>query len=309
MPLFTRTFVVGSAASSRARRVEGVRADVAARVIAIGIAAIGCGCGSSADEPPGEPLDSRPRVVSLSPAMTTTLLDLAPEAMLVGRTPWCRGADTAPVVGTLEGVDAELLVQIQPDLLLVQPPVSGLDPAILALRDRLGFRLIARRLDGLGDVRSTIDDLVVANVVEPSARAAWNAETERVAADAESLAKGRRLLLLHGLDPFRAVGTETYLDEMIESTGGVNALQRPGWIELGVEAMVSLEPDVVVVIGDPPDAASVLDAVPWRRAPDVLGFAHPDVFEPSTRIPAVNTAFRARLDAAMVDGPRTESGS
>ena len=164
MTLFTRTFVAGSVAGPRARCVQGIRAGVAAWLAVAGVAVLGGGCGASIDEPSGERPDPRPRVVSLSPAMTTSLLDLAPEADLVGRTPWCRGADSAPVVGTLEGVDAELLVQIRPDVLLVQPPASGVDPVILTLRDRLGFHLIARRLDGLADVRATIDDLDMAGL-------------------------------------------------------------------------------------------------------------------------------------------------
>ena len=299
MTLLTRTFLAGSVARPRASGVRETRAGVATCLVlaaAAAVAVLGVGCGASTDDPSGGRPGPRPRVVSLSPAMTTSLLDLAPEADLVGRTPWCRGADSTPVVGTLEGVDAELLVQIRPDVLLVQPPASGVDPVILALQDRLGFRLIARRLDGLADVRATVDDLVAADVVDAAAREAWRASA-RGSVNGAPADPERRILLLHGLDPFRAVGTETYLDEMIEAAGAVNALQRSGWIELGVEAIVRLEPDVVVVIGDPPDASTTLGALPWRRSPVVLGFDHPDVFEPSTRIPAVNAAFRAGLQA------------
>ena len=312
MTLFTRTFVAGSIVRRLARRVEPRRADRLARLLVfglVGLVVLAGGCDVPADEGSDVSPDPRSRVVSLSPAMTTTLLDLAPEANLVGRTPWCRGAASAPVVGTLEGVDAELLVQIRPDVVLVQPPASGIDPVILALQDRLEFRLISRRLDGLADVRATVDDLVAAGVVESTARDAWSASASEVAANADAVGAGRRLLLLHGLDPFRAVGTGTYLDETIESAGAVNALQRPGWIELGVEAMVSLEPDVVVVIGDAPDATAMLDALPWRRRPVVVGFEHPDVFEPSTRIPEVNAAFRARLQANPASDPVAERES
>lgn len=309
MTPFTRKSVAGSAARPWECGVKAICAGRASRLLVAGFLAFTMGCGASVDEPSGGRPDAAPRVVSLSPAMTTTLLDLAPEARLVGRTPWCRGAASAPVVGTLEGVDAELLVQIRPEVLLVQPPASGVDPVILALRDSLGFRLIARRLDGLADVRATIDELVAAKLVDPAARDDWSASTVPPPEEAVEPGTEGRLLLLHGLDPFRAVGTETYLDEMIESAGGVNALRRPGWIELGVEAMVSLDPDVVVVIGAPANMNTILDAVPWRRAPAVLGFDHPDVFEPSTRIPELNAAFRARLEAASNPDPPAESGS
>lgn len=287
----------------------GRRAARLGRRIAGVLFAISIGCGETIDEPPARRIDAEPRVVSLSPAMTTILLDLAPEADLAGRTPWCRDAPTAPVVGTLEGVDAELLVQIQPDVLLVQPPASGVDPVILSLQEAMGFRLVARRLDGLADVRAVIDELVAAKVVDPVARDAWSASSTTPSDAKRGPDVELRLLLLHGVDPFRAVGTETYLDEMIGSAGCVNALQRPGWIELGVESLVSLEPEVVVVIGDPPNAIAMLDAVPWRRAPVVLGFDHPDVFEPSTRIPAVNAAFRAELESVSITKSSSEPAS
>ena len=306
MALSTRTFVPGSLRRPLSSGLGPVCARLGSLWTAIAIGLSGCGGPAGSDGPPPPDPAASPRVVSLSPAMTTTLLDLAPDANVVGRTPWCRGVDGAPVVGTLEGVDAELLVQVRPEVVLVQPPVSGIDPVILALRDRLGFALVARRLDGLEDVRTTITGMVETGLVEPAAAAAWSDAAESGPDVDPHPAAGRRILLLHGLDPFRAVGTETFLDEMVRASGGLNALQRPGWIELGVEAIAGLQPEIVVLIGARMEESASLDAVPWRRRPKIITFDHPDVFEPSSRLPRVNDAFRDRIRDVGNDGGTSE---
>ena len=55
------------------------------------------------------------------------------------------------------------------------------------------------------------------------------------------------LVMLHSVDPFGLVGRDTYLDEVIRAAGGRNLVRRSGWIEAGVEELVSLEPPVVVL--------------------------------------------------------------
>ncbi|MCA9290710.1 MAG: hypothetical protein KDA25_06255, partial [Phycisphaerales bacterium] len=63
------------------------------------------------------------RVVSLSPAISSTLRDLGLDPLVVGRTPWCDALDPdVPVVGTLLDVDAERLARLRPTHILVQPP-------------------------------------------------------------------------------------------------------------------------------------------------------------------------------------------
>jgi ABC-type hemin transport system substrate-binding protein len=84
------------------------------------------------DESPALNEDGDAGIASLSPAMTTIVQDLEAGDRLVGRTPWCRGVAHLPVVGALDGVDAEVLVQLRPAIVVHQPPAAeGSDPVLV----------------------------------------------------------------------------------------------------------------------------------------------------------------------------------
>ena len=100
------------------------------------------------------------RVVSLSPAITRTLIDLGAGDLLVGRTPYCRGLDgDVPAVGSLLEFDPEAMLAVDPDLLLVQPGAGGVAPGLAALAEREGWDLHAWRIDGLDDLRRLLAEL------------------------------------------------------------------------------------------------------------------------------------------------------
>jgi iron complex transport system substrate-binding protein len=229
--------------------------------------------------------------------MTTIMQDLGAGPRLVGRTPWCRGVDDLPVVGALDGVDAEVLVALQPAVVVHQPPSAGSDPVLVSLQERLGFTLVGGRLDGSDDVITAIDALRAAGVGDMSLanqhRAAM--ETMRQSAASASRDDAVGVLILFSVDPFSAAGRETYLDEIVRAAGGRNVTSRPGWIELSVEEIAGLSPDVVLLVSGSPTAADTLAGIPWRSAPKVIQLEDPEALEPSTRMPAVVSRVRAKL--------------
>lgn len=236
-------------------------------------------------------------IVSLSPAMTTIIRDLGAEQRLVGRTPWCRGIDDRPVVGALDGVDAERLSRLRPSVVVIQPAATGPDPVVLSLRDRLGFALIARRLDGVADVLAAIDDLQSTGVGEAAIASERRNALQAVAAAAAAprSPEAPRVLVLHSVDPFSAAGGRTYLDEVVRAAGGVNAIERPGWITLGAEEVIGASPQVVMLVTGGLVDRTVLDRLPWETPPTVIEVASSDAIEPSTRMPEVVEVIAARL--------------
>jgi iron complex transport system substrate-binding protein len=259
--------------------------------------AVVAGLGCSDRTPPPEERGSG--IVSLSPAMTTIVQDLGAGERLVGRTPWCRGVDGLPVVGALDGVDAEMLVGLHPAIVVNQPPASGPDPVLLALRERLGFELIGGRLDGSGDVITAIDALRSAGVGDPQrTEDRRRAMVEVQAAAAEVEVSAPSVLILFSVDPFSTAGAGTYLDEVIRAAGGRNPSTRAGWIELSVEELVGLAPDVVLLVTGSPDSMGAIETVPWGDRPRILILEDPDALEPSTRMPAVVDRVRGLLGEA-----------
>ena len=82
------------------------------------------------------------------------------------------------------------------------------------------------------------------------------------------------------------------------AAGGRNLVRRPGWIDAGVEELISLEPPVVVLVlasVDDGRRLAVLRSLPWKTTPRFEVLLGPDSFEPSSRIPQVVDRLRELL--------------
>lgn len=202
---------------------------------------------------PGARTPSCHGVVSLSPAITQTLVALGVGSELVGRTPWCPG--DAPVVGSLLDLDAEAMTAARPCVILVQPPAQGMDPTVVSLAARLGAAVHAWPLATLGDVRVLLEQLPAAAAPGDAAAQARAAEL-RQALDAACApldwpAKQTVLVVQSG-EGRLACGPDTYIGEFLAACGVPNALKRGAWQTLTLEDIVALRPTVLITIGAAP---------------------------------------------------------
>ncbi len=268
------------------------------------------GRGEPSARPDGPPPVPAPRVASTSPAITDTLVDLGLVEHLVGRSAYCTGVPAAmPVVGDLRSFDAERLALVDPDILFVQPPLAGVDPALAAHCEKLGIAIVAQRLDSLADL-STLVAAIGAAMPEAGLEAARAdrlearvAEARRTIAGTDLVAGGAAdddpgaaegrgtpaVLLLLAADPFLVAGAGGYLDELLRRGGARNASSAEGYAELAAEAVVALAPEVVVGVVASADGAArmreAIAALPWPegRAPRVAVAAEPALLAPSLR--------------------------
>ena len=208
---------------------------------------------------PASKASTSPRVVSLSPALTQALIDLGARDLLVGRTPFAPEEVAAvPVVGDLLDPELERIIAVRPDLLLIQPAASGVDPALRAMAEQRGWSIGTWRINRLRDVEGMVRDLVpllVAAGADPrpleAARTAWEADARgQLDAPCPALAEAGELVVLYGVDPPAAFGSGTYLDDVLRRLGGTNAITRPGYPELSLEDLAILDPDTLLVLGD-----------------------------------------------------------
>jgi ABC-type hemin transport system substrate-binding protein len=234
-----------------------------------------------------------PTLASTSPAITDSLVALGLADHIVARSPYCRSVDAAlPVVGDLRGFDAERLALAAPEVLFVQPPLAGVDPALRDFCEAKSIKLVARRLESLADVDALVGDIATVFGVEPNVggntleRALGSARAS-IAPGARAHDGARKVLLVVSADPFLAVGSETYLDELLGGADLANALGRRGYVELSAEALVAIAPEVVVGVAETPEGArrmeELLRRVPWKEsaAPRIAVDAVPGLLSPS----------------------------
>jgi ABC-type hemin transport system substrate-binding protein len=232
-----------------------------AAVASVVLAAAGASCGDATPARDQSRATGAARIVSLSPAITECVAELGLADRLVGRTPWCQACPAdVPVVGTLLDVDAEAMVRAAPNLVLVQPPAQGTDPALARLAATHGWTVREWRINGLDDARAAMDGLARAAAdadpgISDAVRArhvAWcdtlDAALEPLPASPAGLDSGRVLVMMGGLEGI-AFGRGTYIDDALTRLGVTNALERPGYPALSVEDLVRIAPTTVIVIG------------------------------------------------------------
>lgn len=197
------------------------------------------------------------RIASLSPALTQALIDFDCARHLVGCTPYAPpGVEDVPVVGDLLSPNLERLLVVSPTLLLVQPSSSGIDPDLASLAETRGWRIASWRIDRLSDIGRIVDELpellidlgVSAQPIE-STVGAWRERSRELLTPVPAFSALGRVVVLYGVDPPSAFGTDTYVDDVLVSLGIENAVRRPGYPDLSLEDLLVLAPDTVVVLG------------------------------------------------------------
>jgi len=270
---------------------------------------------SSCSEAPAREVapTSRERIVSLSPAITRTLVDLGVEDRIVGRTPYCRAVEASvPAVGSLLEIDAEAIRAVDPDVVLVQPPAAGVDPGLVRLAEREGWTVETFRLDSIRDLEAMLEG--VAEVIatgdpirdEPIAAASMRLREALVAASApleKSIAERLgRVIVLFGVDPPMAFGRGTFPDRLLARLGVANAIDADGYPQLSAEDLVELEPDVVILLRDAPrdadDPLARLRDLRLERAGDrIVVVRHPEALTPGSGWIAAAAEIRRALEA------------
>ncbi len=286
------------------------------------IVTLSTGCQQELPESHAAQSESPLRIVSLSPAISRTLVDLDLGESVVGRTPFCDSLSRSiPVVGDQQSVDYERLVRLRPTHLLIQLSVTGVDPELIALADRYGWSLGQWRLDTIEDVERMVGELPGLLAPEPNAehRALSNAASTLRNALVRCRTVDRsgpvppwtgRVLLVSHIEPVMVFGQETYLDELVTALGSTNAVRARGWATLSLEDVVRMRPDAVVVVspqlrpaenGDWAGPLAELD-IPAVHEGRIAMLAHPDAFLPASSVVEVAGEMRSIL-RSFAEGP------
>jgi len=206
-----------------------------------------------------DPASRAERIVSLAPSNTEILFALGAESQMVGRDSFsdypAGAAQIQDIGGGLMALNMELIVSVQPDLVLASPLTPS--EQIVDL-ENLGLTVYVvpnpTSFDGLYENLRTVAEFAGR---ESEGEALVAALHTRVAAVTEQVAMASaRPVVYYELDatdpnaPYTS-GPDTFVDLLIKSAGGENfgAGLSGEWVQVSVEELLSRQPDVIV-LGD-----------------------------------------------------------
>lgn len=227
------------------------------------------------------------RLVSMMPAVTEWIIALGATDRLVARTDFDHhpALDTLPSVGGGLTPSIEWLAARRPDLVVAWPDAPS--RSVVSRLEQTGIAVYTAPVESIDQALGVVEDLgTLLGLPGPAAAAA--AEV-RVGLDSVRAAvedrPSPRVLFLIGLDPLMAAGPGTFLDELVTTAGGRNAIADLDllWPQLSLEEAVKRAPDVIIVgtaaVDDP--ATLLAGRAGWRDLPAVrAGAVHtvdPDV--------------------------------
>jgi len=207
----------------------------------------GCGRDLPRSEAP------RPRTVSFSPAITEILVEMGLGDHIVGVTTYCKPPDNAdiPIVGNDLNITVESILAVEPDVLITQSAPTRFDTLRRLNPD---IRIEHVKIETLGDIADAMAR-VATLMGDPDkgsdARGEFLAGLDKVRHRVAGRPKQRVIFVMGHHDPSTA-GRATFINELIEAAGGVNASAEKyeGWKKIGIESLLKLAPDVIVCESD-----------------------------------------------------------
>jgi iron complex transport system substrate-binding protein len=172
---------------------------------------------------------------------------------------------------SLYAVDAELMDELRPDLVITQDlcEVCAVSSGDLVTACPLGTELYSMNPRTLNDVITSVVELAERLGVRQRGIVAAEAIRKKVEAVRSAVAgrERRRVFVAEWMDP--PYGAGHWLPEMVEAAGGTNLLSKPGEYSLPTtwEAVVREEPELIVMAACGFSLEQALERVAGLRLP------------------------------------------
>lgn len=210
----------------------------------------------------GLPALAAQRVVSLSPSMTDSVLELGAGARLVGVLDGDeRPAQLAalPSLGRYGQLNLERLLSLRPDLVLVWP--GSIPDAQMARLKGLGLKLYVAEPHRLEDIPSQLEELGALLDAQAKAAALAASFRQRIAELRQQYAREHPLRLFYQVwnRPLYTLGGRQVVSDALQVCGARNLfddLQQPA-PQVGMEAVLARDPQVIL-------APNAEQAAQWR---------------------------------------------
>lgn len=198
-------------------------------------------------------LDQLPeRIISLVPSQTELLIDLGLADRLVGVTRYCIHPagliDEKTVVGGTKKIVESRIIELQPDLIICNREENN--QKIVEFCDHIAPTYVSD-IDTLEQALEMIADVGEITGTKFKAKSL----IRNISSAFKTLPKPeveQKALYLIWKKPYMAVGTGTFINDMLARAGFSNAAQDlTRYPELEMEAMIKLQPDAVFLSSEP----------------------------------------------------------
>jgi len=194
------------------------------------------------------------RIISLAPSNTEILFALGLEDKVVGVTQYCNYPEAAkakPRVAGYSTPDIEKVVSLEPELVIAE---SIHEKTALPTLENVGLTVIVMSASSLDTV---LRDITLVGQITGKSKAAaqlvddLSGRIEAITAKTEDLTPEERLRVLYVCwhDPIWTLGSETFIDDLIQKAGGANIFaddfKKSRVVSL--EAVVDRNPQVIIV--------------------------------------------------------------
>jgi len=193
------------------------------------------------------------RIISLSPATTEILFALELGEKVVGITDKCDyppQAQEKERIGDYDNPNLEKIIELEPHLILAS---HGNPTELINQLEGLSYAVVYLDPKDIDHIISSITTVgkITGNVKE-AARLTEEMEEriEAVLSETSNLIKNNkpRVLYVVWYKPLWTAGSGTFIDELIQKTGGINiAGDIAGWPQMNLETVIEKNPQVVIV--------------------------------------------------------------
>ncbi|MCB0272690.1 MAG: ABC transporter substrate-binding protein [Bdellovibrionales bacterium] len=218
------------------------------------------------------------RIVSLVPSVTETMIEMG--LMPIGRSSFCIEphaiVEKIPRMGGTKTPNIKRIVEADPDLVIANQEENRKED-IEELQKR-GLTVWVTYPSSVSDTSQLLSEM--AQLAGNSKQSQSIVSTYQDYLRASFPFKAIKTLILIWKDPYMAVGSDTYTDDLLSFSGGVNVCKEPRYPTFSVSQVQDLRPDLLILPTEP-YAFGEHDIQAWRQAlpqAKVISFCGEDLF-------------------------------
>lgn len=196
--------------------------------------------------------DNPARIIALAPSITEIVYDLGQEERLVGVTQYSTypsEAESLPRIGSYVRPDIEKIVALKPDLCLATK--DGNPKHIVDKIVELGIPVYVINPRNIEQIMDTITRLGYLLHADQRAAELVTDMQKRIENIKTQVQKGQnkpRIFFQIDAEPLFSAGTNTFIHELIELAGGINAAAgEVSYPRYSWEDIIVLQPDIVLI--------------------------------------------------------------